>query len=155
VSPVSTDTSPAVNLYLVVGYDGSPPAIRALDAAVRLLNGRAGSIDVLYVAHMPAVDMMSADALAEMRVDFDDIERELRTAAGEQLSGREDRWKFERRQGGIADELLAAAQATQDAHPDDTVAIVVGSSSQAMHRLVGSVAVSMVRRAPVPVVVVP
>jgi nucleotide-binding universal stress UspA family protein len=152
---VTTDTPPAANLNLVVGYDGSPPASRALDAAVSLLHGRAGRIDVVYVAHLPAVDMLSADAISEMRVDLDEIERDLRTAAGEQLRGREDRWKFERRQGQIADELLDAAAATQDAYPGDTVVIVVGSSSQALHRLVGSVAVSMVRRAPVPVVVVP
>ena len=37
---------PAGNLYLVVGYDGSPPAIRALDAAVRPLHGRTGSVEV-------------------------------------------------------------------------------------------------------------
>jgi nucleotide-binding universal stress UspA family protein len=32
---------------------------------------------------------------------------------------------------------------------------VVGSSSQAMHRIVGSVAVTLARRSPVPIVVVP
>ena len=37
----------------------------------------------------------------------------------------------------------------------DTVAIVVGSSSHAMHRVVGSVAVSLARHSPVPIVVVP
>jgi nucleotide-binding universal stress UspA family protein len=41
---------PTGNLYLVVGYDGSPPGSRALDAAAALLRGRAGSIRVLYVA---------------------------------------------------------------------------------------------------------
>jgi nucleotide-binding universal stress UspA family protein len=35
------------------------------------------------------------------------------------------------------------------------VSIVVGSSSQAAHRLVGSMAVSLARRSPVPVVIVP
>ena len=34
-------------LDIVVGYDGSAPASRALDAAVRLLRGRAGCIDVV------------------------------------------------------------------------------------------------------------
>jgi hypothetical protein len=68
---------PAGNLYLVVGYDGSPPAIRGLDAAVRLLYGRAGSIEVVYVAHLPSVDMLSADAVAEIEANFDDIAREL------------------------------------------------------------------------------
>ena len=63
---------PAENLYLVVGYDGSPPAIRALDAAVRLLHGRPGSIEVVYVAHLPSIDMLSAGAVAEMEASFDD-----------------------------------------------------------------------------------
>ncbi len=146
---------PAGNLYLVVGYDGSPPAIRALDAAVRLLYGRTGSIEVVYVAHLPSIDMMSAGAIAEMEVNFDDIARELRTAASEQLRGSEERWRFERHQGLIPDELIAAAEGIRDAHPGDAVVIVVGSSSHAMHRVVGSVAVSLARRSPVPLVVVP
>jgi nucleotide-binding universal stress UspA family protein len=146
---------PAANLYLVVGYDGSPPASRALDAAARLLHGRTGSIEVVYVAHLPSIDMLSAGAVAEMEVNFDDIARELLTAASEQLRGREERWRFERRQGLIAGELIAAAAGIRDAHPGDTVVIVVGSSSHAMHRVVGSVTVSLARRSPVPLVVVP
>jgi nucleotide-binding universal stress UspA family protein len=146
---------PAENLYLVVGYDGSPPAIRALDAAVRLLRGRPGSIEVVYVAHLPSIDMLSAGAVAEMEASFDDVAQELLTAASEQLRGREERWRFERLQGLIPDELIAAAAGIRDAHPGDTVVIVVGSSSHAMHRLVGSVAVSLARRSAVPLVVVP
>jgi nucleotide-binding universal stress UspA family protein len=146
---------PAANLYLVVGYDGSPPASRALDAAARLLHGRTGSIEVVYVAHLPSIDMLSAGAVAEMEVNFDDIARELLTAASEQLRGREERWRFERWQGLIPGELIAAAAGIRDAHPGDTVVIVVGSSSHAMHRVVGSVTVSLARRSPVPLVVVP
>ena len=41
------------------------------------------------------------------------------------------------------------------ADPDDTVALVVGSSSHAMHRVIGSVAVSLSRHSPVPLVIVP
>jgi nucleotide-binding universal stress UspA family protein len=146
---------PTGNLYLVVGYDGSPPAIRALDAAVRLLYGRGGSIEVIYVAHLPSIDALSPDAVAEMRVDFGEIAGELRTAASEQLRDREERWRFEWRQGLIPDELIAAAEGIQDSHPGDAVVIVVGSSSHAMHRVVGSAAVSLARRSPVPLVVVP
>ena len=146
---------PAGNLYLVVGYDGSPPAVRALDGAVGLLHGRTGSIEVLYIAHLPSMDMLSAAAVAEMEVNFDDIARELHDQASEQLRDREERWGFERRQGLIAEELIAAATGIRDAHPGDTVVIVVGSSSHAMHRMVGSVAVSLARRSPVPLVVVP
>ena len=146
---------PAENLYLVVGYDGSPPAVRALDAAVRLLSGRPGRVEVLYVAHLPSMDMLSADAVAEMEVNFDDIARELHDQASEQLRDREERWGFERRQGLITDQLIAAAAGIRDAHPGDPVVIVVGSSSHAMHRMVGSVAVSLARRSPVPLIVVP
>jgi nucleotide-binding universal stress UspA family protein len=143
------------NVFLVVGYDGSPPSSRALDSAIRLLQGRSGLIDVVYVAHVPAVDMLSVGAIAEMDTSFDEIERDLRASARAQLEGREERWRFERGQGIITDQLLAAATNLRDEHPDDTVAIVVGSSSQAAHRLVGSVAVSLARRSPVPVIIVP
>ena len=143
------------NLYLVVGYDGSAPAIRALDAAAALLRGRTGSINVVYVAHLSTAEMMSADAIAEMEVSFSEIARELQAQAGEQLRGREERWEFEHGQGRITDVLIKAAEKLRDAHPGDNVAIVVGSSSQAMHRMVGSVAVSLARHAPVPLVIVP
>jgi nucleotide-binding universal stress UspA family protein len=143
------------NLYLVVGYDGSPPAVRALDAAAALLHGRTGSINVVYVAHLTTAEMMSSDAIAEMDVSFSEIARELQAQAGEQLRGREDRWEFEHGQGMITDVLIKAAEKLRDAHPGDNVAIVVGSSSQAMHRMVGSVAVSLVRHAPVPLLIVP
>ena len=146
---------PAGDLYLVVGYDGSPPAVRALDGAARLLYGRSGRIEVVYVAHLPSADMLSADAVAELEINFDDIALELRTAASEQLRGREERWRFDRRQGMITDELIAAATGIRDAHPGDNVVIVVGSSSHALHRMVGSVAVSLAHRSPVPLIVVP
>jgi len=153
--PMSTDTPPPVNLYLVVGYDGSPPASRALDAAVNLLHGRAGRVEVVYIAHLPAADALSSGAIGQMEVDFDEIAQDLRTAADDQLRGREERWEFGRRQGPIADELMAYASGIRAAHPGDTTVIVVGSSSQAMHRIVGSVAVTLARRSPVPIVVVP
>jgi len=152
---MSVAPSSAGKVYLVVGYDGSEPAVRALEAAVRLLRGRDGSISVVYVAHLTSAEMMSADAIAEMEESFDELAKELRTQASEQLAGQEERWRFERRQGSIADQLVAAATQHPDAGPGDTVAIVVGSSSQALHRMVGSVAVGLARHAPVPLVIVP
>ena len=61
------------DLYLVVGYDGSAPATRALDAAAALLRGRDGSIDVVYVPHVPSVDMLSPDAVVGMESTFDEM----------------------------------------------------------------------------------
>jgi nucleotide-binding universal stress UspA family protein len=152
---VTTHLPPATDLRLIVGYDGSPPTSRALDAAVNLLQGRTGRIEVVYVAHLPSMAALSAGAVAELETSFDDVERELRGMVADQLRGREDRWGFERRQGLIAEELLAAAKDLSAAHPDATVVIVVGSSSQVAHRVVGSVAVSLARHSPVPLVVVP
>jgi nucleotide-binding universal stress UspA family protein len=148
-------TPPATSLRLVTGYDGSPPADRALDGAASLLQGRQGSIDVVYVAHLASVDMMSADAIAAVETDFDEIEKELRTSAAARLDGRGIAWDFHRRQGMIVAELIAAAAANAEAHPGDTVVIVVGSSSSVGHRLVGSVAVGLARHCPVPLVIVP
>jgi len=152
---MTSPTPPAAFLHLVVGYDGSPPASRALDAAVRLLQGRTGRIEVVYVAHLSSMVSLSPGAIAEMELDFDDIAKDLRASAAKQLDEQAPGWEFQRRQGLIADELIAAATDIQDADPSETVVIVVGSSSHAAHRMVGSAAVSLARHAPVPLVIVP
>jgi nucleotide-binding universal stress UspA family protein len=152
---MTTAQPPTVFLHFVVGYDGSPPASRALDAAVRLLQGRVGIIDVVYVAHLSSLTMLSPDAIAEVEKDFDEVEQDLRAQAAEQLRGHDTAWEFERRQGAITDQLTAAAIAVSEAHPDETVTIVVGSSSHASHRVVGSVAVGLARHSPVPLIIVP
>ncbi len=151
----STDPAPTANLRLVVGYDGSPPAVRALDAAVRLLQGRRGDIEVVYVAHLAPIDMFSAAAIVQVEADFDEIEKELRASAAAQLNGHGAAWTFQRRQGVIAEQLTEATSAIREAHPGDTVVIIVGSSSHASHRVMGSVAVSLARHCPVPVLIVP
>jgi nucleotide-binding universal stress UspA family protein len=96
-----------------------------------------------------------ADVNAELETGFDDIEQKLRTMAGQQLRGIEQSWGFQRRQGLIAEELIAAAKDIRVARPQATVGIVVGSSSLGAHRVVGSVAVSLARHSPVSLVVVP
>src|ERR1700680_2914714 len=111
LAAMNATAPPAANLHLVVGYDGSPPASRALDAAVRLLQGRTGRIEVVYVAHLSTLVMLSAGAIAEMEEDFDEVEQELRAQAAGQLRASGAAWEFERRRGIIADELIAAATA--------------------------------------------
>jgi len=155
LTTVTSAMPPTGPVHLVVGYDGSPPASRALDAAIRLLQDRTGRIDVVYVAHLSSLAMLSPGAIAEMESDFDEIEQQLRAAAAEQLRERAAAWGFERRQGNVPEELIAVATAIGDADPGSTVAIVVGSSSHATHRVVGSVAVSLARHSPVPLVIVP
>jgi nucleotide-binding universal stress UspA family protein len=152
---VNTTPPHTPDLRLVVGYDGSPPASRALDAAVRLLQGRSGHITVVYIAHIPSLAALSADAVGELEQDFNAIDQELELTAREQLHDFTQSWAFERRQGLITEELIAAAREVGEAHPRDTVAIVVGSSSAVAHRMVGSVAVGLARHSQVPLVIVP
>ena len=142
-------------LNLVVGYDGSPPATRALDAAISLLRGRAGRIDVVWVAHLSSAAMLSPDAIAEMDEGFDELAPEIQAQAAKQLTGSGLDWGFERRQGVVTNELVDITTGIREAHPDWRVVIVVGSSSHATHRMVGSVAVGLARHAPVPLLVVP
>ena len=153
---MNTETPAVRELHLVVGFDGSPPALRALDTSVRLLAVRPpGRITVVWVAHLSGEVSLSADAVAIVENDFDQIARELRTAAAERLADSGLPWDFRWRQGLIARELTAAAKEVQAARPDDVVVILVGSSSSAMHRIIGSVAVQLAHHAPVPVTIVP
>ena len=116
-------------------------------------------MELVYVAHLTSTVMLSADAIAEMETDFDEIEQELRAQAAEELRDRVESWGFQRLQGLIAEELIAVAaaisQADADAGTDGTVVIVVGSSSHAAHRVIGSVAVNLARHSTVPLVIVP
>ena len=152
---MTTISPPTTDVRLIVGYDGSPPAGRALDAAVSLLQGRTGRIEVVYVAHMSSMAELSPGAVVELEESFDEVEQELRASASEQLRNLAEGWGFERRQGSIPDQLIAAAKDARTAHPGAAVVIVVGSSSHTMHRVVGSAAVNLARRSPVPLVIVP
>jgi nucleotide-binding universal stress UspA family protein len=153
---MSADTPPSSEVHLVVGFDGSDPAVRSLETAARLLSARPpGRITALWVAHLTSAVELSADATAIVESDFDQVAAELRTAAAKVLDKTSLPWDFRWRQGLIATELIAEAESVQAAEPDDVVVILVGSSSTAMHRLVGSVAVNLARHAPVPVTVVP
>src|SRR5580693_6221243 len=124
-----TPRHPGELLHIVVGYDGSAPAGRALDAAVRSLKGRAGCIDVVWVAHLSSTVRLPANAVVEMEAAFDELEPELRAQAAGQLRGRGADWEFERRQGLIAEELIAGAAGLRDAQPGQSVVIMIGSSS--------------------------
>ena len=143
-------------LHLIVGFDGSPAAMRALDTSARLLVVRPpGRMTVVWVAHLGSTVRLSADAVEIVEHDFGQVAQELRAAAAELLGDSRVPWDFQWRQGLIAHELIAVAESVQAARPRDVVVIAVGSSSSAMHRMVGSVAVNLAHHAPVPVTIVP
>lgn len=148
--------SRAERLVVVVGFDGSASSYRALDAATLLIADRVGSMEIAYVAHPPVGAELSSQALAESLQGLDAIERELAEAIAARLTDVERRWHFQRRDGLVARELLSLAdKASRDYGEGTSVIVVVGSALHALHHVIGSVPVALVRHAKYPVVVVP
>ncbi len=143
-------------VFAVVGFDGSVPSRAALETATRLI-GVNGHLEVVYVAHLPAVVEMSVGAVAGMRETLDDIAIQLNAQARTLLDHGEPRWHFQRRNGSVTQELVAAAIELQHHHgPDATIVIVVGASAHFAHHLAGSVPVALARDdAGFPLLVVP
>jgi nucleotide-binding universal stress UspA family protein len=143
-------------LFLVVGFDGTEPAQRALESAARLLHNRDGALEVVYVARVPAGAARSAVAKAEARERLDDLAAHLASDVRSQMGACEPRWHFQRRDGTVAGELSAVAGELRRQHgPRARVAVVLGGSAHKSHRVLGSVSVNLERLDRFPVMVVP
>jgi nucleotide-binding universal stress UspA family protein len=138
----------------IVGFDGSEPSRRALASASRLVAGRAGSIEVVYVAHPTTGETMYGPVAAELEETFADISEELRLEA-DRLLGHEQTWTFHRSDGDIARGLMAEAEAQANADQQSQVVIVVGAPAHRYHQVMGSVPAALVHHARVPVLMVP
>jgi nucleotide-binding universal stress UspA family protein len=147
--------SPTDPIFLVVGFDGTEPAQRALESATRLLHNRDGALEVVYVAHIPAGAARSPAAKAEVRKRSNDLAAHLASDVRSQLGTRETRWHFQRRDGTVARELSAVADELRRRHgPHVRVAVIVGGSAHKDHRVLGSVSVNLERLDRPPVIVV-
>jgi nucleotide-binding universal stress UspA family protein len=143
-------------LVLVVGYDGSEPAQRALVGAADLLRDRAGRMEVVYVAHMPGPVAFSPYAVAAVQDGMDTEEQQLATRVDETLAGTGVKWHFQRRNGEIAPSLLAAAEEQLDGEgPSTRVVVVVGGSAHKIDRYLNSTPARVIRQDRFEVHVVP
>ncbi len=150
-------------VYAVVGFDGSASSLRALDMAARLLNDRPGGMEIVYVAHVPAVAAagLVGAASADLLQSFDDNTRELSEQARDRLQASHlraaaQRWHFQRRDGAIADNLIAVADDLRNTRgPDAEVFLVVGRSEHGYHHVLGSVPAALERHVHYPVLVIP
>ena len=150
-------------VYAVVGFDGSASSLRALDAAARLLNDRPGGMEIVYVAHLPAMAAagLVGDASAEVLQSFDDTARELADEVQSHLQASHlragaQRWHFQRRDGAIVDNLIAVADDLRLQHGADAeVLLVVGRSEHGYHHVLGSVPAGLEQRVHYPVIVIP
>jgi ABC-type sugar transport system substrate-binding protein len=150
-------------VYAVVGFDGSASAQRALDAAARLLNDRPGGMEIVYVAHVSALITagdVGGRASADVLQSFDDATRELSDEVRAHMHathprGAAQHWHFQRRDGAIADQLIAAADDLRRRHgPGAAVVIVVGRPEHGYHHVLGSVPQALERHGHYPVIVI-
>src|SRR5438552_2658767 len=88
---------PGAPVVVVVGFDGSERAQRALDAAARLLRGRHGQLEVVSVAPAPASSMLSEGFETSTTAPADHLERRLADEVRARLEPMEPRWHFQPR----------------------------------------------------------
>lgn len=134
---------------LLVGVDGSDTSLRAGAYAAGMARRQQARLVILYVRPFSAVSGMSAGAAAGLRESQDFVADELRQSAQEQGARLGIDIDFIERDGNPYAEIVRLADEIK------ADAVIVGASTKAGHRFVGSLAVHLVRASRWPVTVVP
>src|ERR1700722_1781552 len=141
-------------ISLIIGFDNSEPARRALVWGADLLRARPGSLHVVYADH-PLLDSdLSGLGRADMDEARDDTAADVARAAGEIAAAAGVPYTFERRQESPADAIMSAANVQDAAEPASEPIIVTGRSHHAQHRILGSVPVELLHQSPFPVLTI-
>lgn len=143
-------------LVLVVGYDGTAPAERALHVATEMLDGTSGRMEVVFVGHMPTTLAFAPLAMGSMTEGLGEEATDLVEHLDDVLNPTGVKWHFQRRDGEIAPELLAAAEEQLDAEgPDTHLVLVLGGSGRKVDRYLNSTPAKVLRQDRFEVFVVP
>ncbi|CAM5397349.1 universal stress protein [Streptomyces sp. WAC 01325] len=135
---------------IVVGVDGSDSSLRAAAYAGGLARRQNALLAVVYVQPVMTAGAALGAPVAETTNEIAESLISYIREATERLKGIFDvRWEFHTFQGDPYNGLVKAAD---DLKAD---AVVVGASEQAGHRIVGSVAIRLVKAGRWPVTVVP
>ncbi|MFD4138518.1 universal stress protein [Streptomyces sp. NPDC058572] len=135
---------------IVVGVDGSGSSLRAAAYAGGLARRQNALLAIVYVQPvLPAGAALGAPVADTTGEIAESLVAEIRSAA-ERVKGIWDvRWEFHTFHGDPFSGLVTAADRLE------ADAVVVGASQSAGHRIVGSVAVRLVKAGRWPVTVVP
>jgi nucleotide-binding universal stress UspA family protein len=134
---------------LLVGVDGSETSMRAAAYAAGMARRQRARLVVLFVRPFSAAAGMSAGATAGMHESYDFVAAELRQNMEEQAPRLGIDVVVVERDGNPFSEIVRLADEIQ------ADAVIVGASTKAGHRFVGSLAVHLVRASRWPVTVVP
>lgn len=134
----------------MAGVDGSESSLRAASYAAGLARRQRALLTLVYVQPVMAAGAALGVPVADTTDQIaEELVRDIREAA-EQVKGIFDvRWEFHTFRGDPYNGLVSAAEQLK------ADAVVVGASEQAGHRIVGSVAIRLVKAGRWPVTVVP
>jgi hypothetical protein len=145
-----------VPLVVVVGFDGTDPSRRALATAIEWLHDHPGRLELVFVAHIPGTVALAAQATELVEEGLDDDAKELAKLADEALKDTDVKWHFQRRNGEIAPELLAAGEEQLESEgPSTRVVLVVGGPAHKIDRYLNSTPARVIRQDRFQVIVVP
>ena len=134
---------------LLVGVDGSDTSLRAGAYAAGMARRERARLICLYVRPLTAVAGVGAGAVLSMQEAYDAVAADLRQAVETQRAWLGIRAEFVERSGNPFAEIVRLADEVR------ADAVIVGASTKAGHRFVGSLAVHLVRASRWPVTVVP
>jgi len=135
---------------IVVGMDGSDSSFRAAAYAGGLARRQRALLAVVYVQPVMAAGAAFGVPVAETTDEIaEDLVTYIRDSAERLKDIYEVRWDFYTFRG---DPYSGLARAADELKAD---AVVVGASEQAGHRIIGSVAIRLVKAGRWPVTVVP
>jgi nucleotide-binding universal stress UspA family protein len=134
---------------LLVGVDGSDTSLRAAAYAAGMARRQQARLVILYVRPFSAVPGIEAGAVTSMQEAHDAVAAELRKNAEKQAPRLGIDVVVVERDGNPYTEIVRLAGEIQ------ADAVIVGASTKAGHRFVGSLAVHLVRASRWPVTVVP
>jgi nucleotide-binding universal stress UspA family protein len=137
-------------LVIVAGIDGSDSSMRAAAYAFGLARRQSAKVVFGYIRPLSSGTPVVADAMSQAGLDTAaGLEKQIRDGAELMPDGHQARWEFHVGQGDAFHGLVQLADRLQ------ADAVVIGASQKAGHRILGSVAVRLVKAGRWPVTVVP
>ncbi|GGQ06044.1 universal stress protein [Actinomadura coerulea] len=134
---------------IVAGVDGSETSLRAGAYAWGLARRAGARLVVVHVAPVASMGTLTPGGAAALRETAEEVSAQIRREL-EAAAGREQvRYDFVTELG---DPYTVLARVADESRAD---AVIVGASAQAGHRIIGSVAVRLVKAGRWPVTVVP